>query len=202
MVRSFRRSVRKHYGTSSSRLRHDHARRQSCNTAITSFSLGAETRVGGKSQDGCDVAEAGHGRGSECRAEGAALHGFDRGGGGNDCHLPTAHTAAAGQLSQCSSANDPAPDAFGVASLPATAGMQRRARIEADVEESDLARRRLEGHRGVVRHGDADVNARVPDLRLVRRTAMQTAVRMIATGVMLALLAGIAIKLKVFGNTP
>jgi hypothetical protein len=39
-------------------------------------------------------------------------------------------------------------------------------------------------------------------VRLVRRTAMQTAVRMITTGVMLALLAGIAIKLKIFGSGP
>ena len=39
-------------------------------------------------------------------------------------------------------------------------------------------------------------------IRLVRRTAMQTAVRMITTGVMLALLAGIAIKLKIFGGGP
>ena len=38
--------------------------------------------------------------------------------------------------------------------------------------------------------------------RLIRRTAMQTAVRMSTTGVMLALLAGIAIKLKIFGNGP
>ena len=33
-------------------------------------------------------------------------------------------------------------------------------------------------------------------------TAMQTAVRMITTAVMLALLAGIAIKLKIFGGGP
>jgi hypothetical protein len=39
-------------------------------------------------------------------------------------------------------------------------------------------------------------------IRLVRRTAMLTAVRMITTGVMLALLAGIAIKLKIFGGGP
>jgi hypothetical protein len=37
-------------------------------------------------------------------------------------------------------------------------------------------------------------------IRLVRRTAMQTAVCMITTCVMLALLAGIAIKLKIFGG--
>ncbi len=39
-------------------------------------------------------------------------------------------------------------------------------------------------------------------IRLVRRTAIQTAVRVITTGVMLALLAGIAIKLKIFGGAP
>jgi hypothetical protein len=39
-------------------------------------------------------------------------------------------------------------------------------------------------------------------IHLVRRTAMQTAVRMITTGVMLALLAGIVIKLKIFGGGP
>ncbi len=40
-----------------------------------------------------------------------------------------------------------------------------------------------------------DLRCLLDCLRLVRRTAMQTAVRMITTGVMLALLAGIAIKL-------
>ena len=40
----------------------------------------------------------------------------------------------------------------------------------------------------------------VNGLRKVRRTAMLTAVRMITTAVMLALLAGIAIKLRVFGS--
>ena len=39
-------------------------------------------------------------------------------------------------------------------------------------------------------------------VRQVRRNAMQTAVRIITTGVMLALLAGIAIKLKIFGGGP
>jgi hypothetical protein len=41
-----------------------------------------------------------------------------------------------------------------------------------------------------------DLRSLVDCIRLVRRTAMQTAVRMITTGVMLALLAGVAIKLK------
>ena len=47
-----------------------------------------------------------------------------------------------------------------------------------------------------------DLRSLVDCIRLVRRTAMQTAVRMITTGVMLALLAGIALKLKIFGGSP
>ena len=47
-----------------------------------------------------------------------------------------------------------------------------------------------------------DLRSLVDCIGLVRRTAMQTAVRMITTGVMLALLAGIAIKLKIFGGGP
>ena len=47
-----------------------------------------------------------------------------------------------------------------------------------------------------------DLRSLVDCIRLVRRTAMQTAVRMITTGVILALLAGIAIKLKIFGGSP
>ena len=49
----------------------------------------------------------------------------------------------------------------------------------------------------------------IRDLRVVGRLhppcaphRMQTAVRMITTGVMLALLAGVAIKLKIFGGGP
>ena len=47
-----------------------------------------------------------------------------------------------------------------------------------------------------------DLRSLVDCIRLVRRTAIQTAVRMITTGVMLALLAGTAIKLKIFGGSP
>lgn len=47
-----------------------------------------------------------------------------------------------------------------------------------------------------------DLRSLMDCIRLVRRTAMQTAVRMITTGVMLALLAGIVIKLKIFGGGP
>ena len=61
MVRFFLRLGRKHYGTSSSRERHDHARRQSSNTAIASFALGAEQGTRHHSKDGCQMAEAGDG---------------------------------------------------------------------------------------------------------------------------------------------
>ena len=47
-----------------------------------------------------------------------------------------------------------------------------------------------------------DLRSLVECIRLVRRTAVHTTVRMITTGVMLALLAGIAIKLKIFGGSP
>ncbi len=50
--------------------------------------------------------------------------------------------------------------------------------------------------------GIRDLRSLLDCVRLVRRTAMQTAVRTITTGVMLALLAGIAIKLKIFGGGP
>ena len=43
-----------------------------------------------------------------------------------------------------------------------------------------------------------DLRSLVDFIRLVRRKAMHTVVRMITTGVELALLAGIAIKLKIF----
>lgn len=46
-----------------------------------------------------------------------------------------------------------------------------------------------------------DLRSLVGRIRLVRRTAMQTAVLMITIGVMLALLAGIAIKHKIFGGS-
>lgn len=47
-----------------------------------------------------------------------------------------------------------------------------------------------------------DLRSFLDCVRLVRRTAMQTVVRTITTGVMLALLAGIAIKLKIFDGGP
>jgi hypothetical protein len=47
-----------------------------------------------------------------------------------------------------------------------------------------------------------DLRSLVECIRLVRRTAVQTTVRMITTGVMLALLAGIAIRLRIFGGSP
>jgi len=45
-----------------------------------------------------------------------------------------------------------------------------------------------------------DLRALIECIRFVRRTAVQTAVRLITTGVLLALIAGVAIKLRLFGN--
>lgn len=45
-----------------------------------------------------------------------------------------------------------------------------------------------------------DLRALIDCIRFVRRTAVQTTVRLITTGILLALLTGIAIRLKLFGN--
>lgn len=47
-----------------------------------------------------------------------------------------------------------------------------------------------------------DLRSLLDCIRFVRRTAVQTAVHLITTGVMLALLAGIALKLRIFGGGP
>ena len=47
-----------------------------------------------------------------------------------------------------------------------------------------------------------DLRSLLASIRFVRRTAVQTAVRMITTGVILALIAGIALKLRIFGGGP
>jgi hypothetical protein len=45
-----------------------------------------------------------------------------------------------------------------------------------------------------------DLRSLLDCIRFVRRTAVQTAVRLITTGILLALIAGLAIKLKFFNN--
>lgn len=47
-----------------------------------------------------------------------------------------------------------------------------------------------------------DLRSLLAGVRLARRTAVQTTVRIITTGILIALMAGIAIKLKLFGPTP
>jgi hypothetical protein len=47
-----------------------------------------------------------------------------------------------------------------------------------------------------------DLRSLLDCIRFVRRTAVQTTVRLIPTGILLALLAGLAIKLKLFGGGP
>jgi len=44
-----------------------------------------------------------------------------------------------------------------------------------------------------------DLRTLLASLRMARRTAWQTVVRLITTGVLLALIAGVAVRLKIFG---
>ena len=45
-----------------------------------------------------------------------------------------------------------------------------------------------------------DLRSLLASIRFIRRTAVRTMVRLFTTGILLALLAGIAIKLKLFGE--
>ena len=45
-----------------------------------------------------------------------------------------------------------------------------------------------------------DLRSLLASIRFVRRTAVQTTVHILTTGIILALLAGIAVKLRLFGN--
>ncbi len=47
-----------------------------------------------------------------------------------------------------------------------------------------------------------DLRSLLDSIRFVRRTAVKTVVHLITTGLILALLAGIALKLKIFGGGP
>jgi len=87
------------YGTGTSRLRQDHVRRQSSNTAVASFDRGAEPGAWDQPEDGHQVAETANSRGSQDRTEGAALDRSHQGGQSRNCSLPAAYSAAAGRLS-------------------------------------------------------------------------------------------------------
>jgi hypothetical protein len=47
-----------------------------------------------------------------------------------------------------------------------------------------------------------DLRSLLAGFRMAKRTAVQTAVRIITAGILIALVAGIAIKLKIFGSAP
>lgn len=61
---------------------------------------------------------------------------------------------------------------------------------------------RLGLENGAARQDLHDLRSLLEALRLARRTAWQTVVRLVTTGILLALMAGIAIKLKLFGPSP
>src|SRR6056297_1611222 len=111
MVRSIRWNGRTPFGTGTSWLRHDHARHQSSNTAIASFERGTEPGARHQSEDSREVAKAAVGRGSEDRAEGAALDRSQSGRRGRHFRLPSPYATAAGRLSLRFAADDSAPHA-------------------------------------------------------------------------------------------
>ncbi|WP_404381166.1 DUF6127 family protein [Caenispirillum salinarum] len=95
---------------------------------------------------------------------------------------------------------DKEPDSGALIALPAT---EFEALLERAAETG--ARRAL--HEVGLDGQDAaedirDLRSLLAGFRLAKQTAVQTAVRLITTGVLLALMAGIAIKLKFFGPTP
>ena len=95
---------------------------------------------------------------------------------------------------------DKEPDSDALIALPA-------AEIEALLERAAETGARRALHEVGLHGQDAaedirDLRSLLAGFRLAKRTAVQTAVRLITTGVLLALMAGIAIKLKLFGNGP
>ncbi len=109
---------RKHYGTGSSRERHDHAGGQSSNTPIASFARTVEPGARHQSEDSGEVAQAGDGRGYEDRADRAAVHRADRGRRGDGCRIPAAHASAFGRLPKCPAVADPASGSIIASPMP------------------------------------------------------------------------------------
>ena len=82
-------------------------------------------------------------------------------------------------------------------------------RIPEDEFEAMMARAAREGARQALKdvglEGDEaaldirDLRSLLDCVRFVRRTAVQTSVHLITTGLILAMLAGVALKLKLFG---
>lgn len=95
---------------------------------------------------------------------------------------------------------DKEPDSGALIALPA-------AEFEALLERAAETGARRALHEVGLHGQDAaedirDLRSLLAGFRLAKQTAVQTAVRLITTGVLLALMAGIAIKLKLFGPTP
>ena len=94
---------------------------------------------------------------------------------------------------------DQEPEGGGLIALPA-------AELEALLERAAETGARRALHEFGLDGQDAaedicDLRSLLAGLRLAKQTAVQTAVRLITTGILLALMAGIAIKLKLFGSS-
>ena len=95
---------------------------------------------------------------------------------------------------------DNEPDSGGLISLPA-------AEFEALLERAAETGERRALHEVGLDGQDAaedirDLSSLLAGLRLAKQTAVQTTVRLITTGILLVLMAGIAIKLKLFCTSP
>ncbi|MGB5948961.1 MAG: DUF6127 family protein [Parvibaculum sp.] len=95
---------------------------------------------------------------------------------------------------------DKEPDSSALIALPA-------AEFEALLERAAATGARRALHEVGLDGQDAaedirDLRSLLAGFRLAKQTAVQTAVRILTTGILLALMAGIAIKLKLFGPSP
>ena len=86
-----------------------------------SFALSTEPGTGHQSEDSCEMAEAGDGRGYEDRPHRTAVHCADGGRGSRDRCVPASYTTAIGRLPLCPSALNPASNAVSATSVFATA---------------------------------------------------------------------------------
>ncbi len=82
---------------------------------------------------------------------------------------------------------------------------------DADVEEmlekaAERGAKKALADVGLIDEGAAadirDLRSLLEAMRMAKHTAWQTIIRVITTGLILALMAGVAIKLKLFGNVP
>jgi hypothetical protein len=105
-----------------------------------------------------------------------------------------------GKLSQLNTATDQEADSGGPIALPAA---EFKALLERAAETGGRRALHEVGLDGQDAAEDIrDLRSLLAGFRLAKQTAVQTTVRLLTTGILLTLMAGIAIKLKMFGPSP